>query len=154
MSVIRQFLIGAQAVFFAACMEPSENRHQFKLSYKQSAQLTVVCHNCFYYFDSWDMPPDKIVIKRDIDGAALDLFSSIKFCGVGDTTADGWIRIVTDTGSTASFGVIFPDQELNQTLGIQSGHTGLGGGCSRKDQKKFEAFFSAYASKENLRDLN
>ena len=123
------------------------NGHQFKLSYKNSALLTVTCDNCYYYSRNYDDTSRKTVVNRQIYGDAIKLLSSIKFCGLGDTTSDGWIRIETDTGSIASFGVIFPNQETNQTLRIQSSKTGLGQGCRESDQKRFEDFFFTYADK-------
>ena len=125
------------------------NKHQFALTYEDSAILTVDCGNCLYYTGSYSAPQEN-VIKRTIDSDSIELFTNIKFCEIGDTTPDGWLRIETDTGSVASFGILFPNQEHNSELRIQSEETGLGRGCSRKDQMHFEKFFDVYASKESL----
>jgi len=130
-----------------ACTD--ENQHQFELEYDKSARLTVICHNCFYYSKNWDIPTDTIIVDRKIDGDAIELLSGIKFCGVGDTTPDGWLKIVTDTGDVAGFGIIFPEKEFSQTLRIQSGQTGLGQGCTRRHQEVFEDFFHKYAANAN-----
>jgi hypothetical protein len=127
-----------------------ENQHQFVLEYDNSARLTVVCDNCFYYSNTWDTPVDTIMVDRMIDGEAIALFSAIEFCGVGDTTPDGNLNITTDSGSVAAIGVIFPNHETGQTLKIQSSQTGLGSGCTNRDQRKFEDFFLRYADKTNL----
>lgn len=134
----------------SSCADSSQNRHQFKLNYKNSGHLIVECHNCFFFYGNYDDVRSKVVVNRRIDAQAIDLFSSIKFCGVGDTTPDGWVRITTDTGSVVEFGVLFPDQEFNPTLRIQSTKTGLGAGCSRKDQETFEKFFFEYIGKIRL----
>lgn len=133
-----------------SCADPNQNRHQYELGFKTSGQLTVLCDNCFYYYKNYDTSSRTTIVDRKIDANAIELFSSIEFCGVGDTTPDGLIRIVTDTGSVAEIGVLFPNQELNPTLMMQSSQTGLGSGCTRQDQENFEKFFQTYAGKTNL----
>lgn len=125
------------------------NKHQFDLKYDETAELTVVCGNCSYYTGTADSP-QKIIIKRTIDREAIALFSSIKFCGLGDTTPDASVRIETDKGLVAGFGILYPDQKFNSSLRIQSSQTGLGQGCSAKDQERFENFFEAFLSRSNL----
>jgi hypothetical protein len=141
-------LLFAAALSLQSCTDL--NRHQFTLDFEQAAELIVVCDNCFYYFNNYDVTSRTTVIHREIDGNAIELFSSIEFCGLGATTSDGSIRIVTDTGSVAEIGVIFPNQEYNPTLRMQSSQTGLGEGCTSRDQQKFEKFFRIYADKKNL----
>ena len=134
-------LIAVAVGFIGLVSCSGENQYQFELEYDKSARLTVVCYNCFYYSNTWDTPVDTIMVDRMIDGEAMELFSAIKFCGIGDTTPDGILNIITDTGSVAKIGVIFPDQETGQALRIQSGQTGLGSGCTNEDQRNFENFF-------------
>ncbi len=109
------------------------NRAQYKLNYDKSGELVIVIHG---------LNSSKQTVP--LDKEALDLFSSIKFCGLGDTTPEGWINITTDKGNKAGIGIILPNIESGQTLSMQSGDTGHGGGCTRRDQKKFEKFFDLY----------
>lgn len=146
--VIRN-VIALSASFFGLVACEDGYRHQFELDYEKSARMTVICHNCFYYTDDYDTPPDTKVIDREIDGKAIDLFTSIEFCGLGFTTPDVSLIIETDTGSKIGIGILFPDQEFSPKLRMQSGETGLGEGCSRLDQQRFERFFHSYAAKYN-----
>ncbi len=121
------------------------NKHRFKLLYENSATLTLECGNCFYYTGSYERPPTSVV-ERKIDSDGIELLASIKFCGLGDTTPDAWIKIETDVGDVAEFGLLFPSQKSNPTLRIQSNETGFGQGCTRKDQIRFETFIFTYAN--------
>ena len=131
------------------CADARQPKHQFKLDYRKFGRLTLRCDNCGYYYDD-HQKGSQTVVDRVIGAEGLDLFSNIRFCGGGDTTPDGWVRITTDTGSVVEFGVLFPNQEFNPTLRIQSNKTGLGAGCSRKDQETFEKFFFEYIGKTQL----
>ena len=125
------------------------NQHQFKLNYEHSAHLTLTCGNCYNYFKNYDTPSDTIVIDQEIDATALELLANIKFCGVGDTTPDAWLKIVSDTGSETQFGILYPNDEYDTPLEIQSRYTGKGRGCKKRDQLAFESFFHTYLNKIN-----
>jgi len=118
-------------LFFAG-----DNRKQYKLNFNERGELTVDWHNTSF--------PKKVV---PLDKEAIDFFSSIEFCGQGgDTTPDGWVRIITDEGDTLETGIVRPDTDRGQKLQIQNQDVGLGVGCTDKDQRNFEKFFSLYLS--------
>jgi hypothetical protein len=144
---IRPYVFLLSIFALSSCQDGSINRHQYKLDYSKSAWLTVVCDNCSYYLDDNVSDVRTTIIEREIDSDALDLLSSIKFCGKGDTTPDGWLQIKTDKGSIANIGLLFPIEGLDSSLRIQTSETGLGRGCTKRDQEKFEAFFNAFADK-------
>jgi hypothetical protein len=100
-----------------SCADAHQNKHQFKLDYKKSGRLTLRCDTCRYYYDD-HQKGSQTIIDRVIDAEGIDLFSNIRFCGIGDTTPDGSVSIVTDTGQTAEFGILLPNKEYNPTLRI------------------------------------